>query len=79
MSNKKVPQVVKDSFYLIYCNPKNYKELTIKTNIITKQLEQIYNNNISAKMQTAIGYPVMEQSLIVGQHQQYMPVKMVCD
>ena len=46
MSNKKVPQVVKDSFYLIYCNPKNYKELTIKTNIITKQLEQIYNNNI---------------------------------
>ena len=46
MSNNKIPQVIKDAFYLQYNNPSNYKDLIIKTNIITKQLEQIYNNNI---------------------------------
>ena len=44
--SKKTPQVIKDSFYLVYCNPSNYKDLIIKKNTITKQLEQIYYNNI---------------------------------
>ena len=44
--SKKLPQNVKDLFYLTYCNPSNYKDLTIKKNVITKQLEYIYNKNI---------------------------------
>ena len=41
MSKSKAPKIVKDTFYL-----KNYNELTIKKNAITKQLENIYNSNI---------------------------------
>ena len=42
----KTPKIVKDTFYLTWSNPKNYNELTIKKNAITKQLENIYNSNI---------------------------------
>ena len=46
MSKSKAPKIVKDTFYLTWSNPKNYNELTIKKNAITKQLENIYNSNI---------------------------------
>ena len=41
-----IPKVIKDTYYLQWSNPKNYKKLIIKNNKITKDLEKIYNNNI---------------------------------
>ena len=46
MSKSKAPKIVKDTFYLTWSDSKNYNELTIKKNAITKQLENIYNSNI---------------------------------
>ena len=43
--SKKIPKVIKDSFYLEWSKPSNYKDLVIKKNKINKDLEQIYNNN----------------------------------
>ena len=44
--SKKIPKVIKDTFYLEWSKPNNYKDLVIKKNSITKDLETIYNNNI---------------------------------
>ncbi len=46
MSKNLIPKVIKDTFYLNWSNPKNYNDLTIKTNSIINNLEKIYNNNI---------------------------------
>ena len=44
--SKKIPKVIKDTFYLEWSKPNNYKDLVIKKNSVTKDLETIYNNNI---------------------------------
>ena len=44
--SKKLPKIIKDTFFLEWSKPNNYKDLVIKKNNVTKDLEQIYNNNI---------------------------------
>ena len=46
MPSRFTPQNVKDDFYDKYQNPKNYKTLKIKVNKTTKDLKDIFNNNI---------------------------------
>lgn len=46
MPGIKTPQAVKDDFYVKYSNIKNYNELIIKNNNITKELNNIFKNNV---------------------------------
>jgi hypothetical protein len=43
---KKSPTILKIHFILNWSKPSNYKDLSFKKNAITKQLENIFNNNI---------------------------------
>ena len=44
--SKKIPKIIKDTFYLEWSKPSNYKDLVIKKNKVTKDLETIYSKNI---------------------------------
>ena len=46
MPGIKTPQAVKDDFYVKYSNIKNYNELIIKNNNITKELNNVFKNNV---------------------------------
>jgi len=46
MPGIKTFQAVKDDFYVKYSNIKNYNELIIKNNNITKELNNVFKNNV---------------------------------
>ena len=46
MPSRFAPQNVKDDFYNKFQTPKNYKTLKIKVNKTTKDLKDIFNNNV---------------------------------
>ena len=46
MPSRFAPQNVKDDFYNKFKTPKNYKTLKIKVNKTTKDLKDIFNNNV---------------------------------
>ena len=63
MSHKKfTPAIVRDDFFLTFSNPSNYNDLTIKNNNISKQLLEIYNNNI---------WNLKEQSIALNKKLEY--------
>ena len=70
--SKKLPKIIKDTFYLEWSKPSNYKDLVIKKNNVTKDLEQIYNNNIwnlkdqSAELSKKIEYKGIYNAFING-------------
>ena len=72
--SKKLPKIIKDTIYLEWSKPKNYKDLVIKKNNVTKDLEQIYNNNIwnlkdqSAELSKKIEYKGIYNAVISGEY-----------
>ncbi len=46
MPSRFAPQSFKDDFYKKFQDPKNYKTLIIKVNITTKDLKNIFDNNV---------------------------------